>query len=80
MLQRMEDRHSMLLQGALPRSFEDDPDSDFDDLAPPDQIWAVVSDLLSAHPEVAVMSDAIDKTCEYYNWLDDDGDDTSVIV
>lgn len=75
MLQHMEGRRSILLQSG----FHDDADDDFEDMAPPDQAWAVVGGLLSAHPEVAVMSDAIDKSCEYYNWLDGDGD-TSVIA
>jgi len=75
MVQRMEDRRSILLEGG----FHDDSEDDFEDMAPPDQAWAVVGGLLSGHPEVAVMSDAIDKSCEYYNWLDGDGD-TSVIA
>jgi len=75
MLQHIEDRRSILLQGG----FQDDSEDDFEDMAPPDQAWAVVGGLLSGHPEVAVMSDAIDKSCEYYNSLDGDGD-TSVIA
>jgi len=77
-LQRMEDRRSMLMEGALSEGFDDDMDSG--ELRPSDEAWALVGELLLAHPEVAVMSDAIDKSCEYYSPLDDDGRDTSDIA
>jgi hypothetical protein len=66
-LERVESRRSMLRQSALADGMDD-----FDQETPEDEARAMVGRWLSAHSEIAVITDAIDKTCETYL---PDGDD-----
>jgi len=57
---RTEDRHSMSTQSA----FADDSDDvgDGDDV---DESWAIIGKWLSEHPDIAVISDGVEKSCDY---------------
>ena len=60
---RTEDRHSMPTQSG----FADDSDDsdDVDDGDDVDESWAIIGKWLSEHPNVAVISDGVEKSCDY---------------
>jgi hypothetical protein len=65
----VENRHSMIRQSA----YSDDMDEfDGDDQA--DQEWALIAKWLSVHPEIAVISDGVDKTCDDSSFEDEEDD------
>ena len=57
---RTEDRHSMLTQS----DFADDSD-DVDDGDDVDESWAIIGKWLSEHPNIAVINDGVEKSCDY---------------
>jgi len=57
---RTEDRHSMLTQSG----FADDSD-DLDDGDDADESWAIIGKWLSEHPDIAVISDGVEKSCDH---------------
>jgi hypothetical protein len=66
-LERVQSRRSMLRQSAL-----DDGMDDFDDPTPEEEARNMVGRWLSAHSEIAVIGDAIDKSCDTYLPGDDE--------
>jgi len=66
-LERVQSRHSMLRQSALPDGMDE-----FDDPTPDEEVRNMVGRWLSAHSEIAVIGDAIDKSCDTYLPDDDE--------
>jgi hypothetical protein len=67
-LDRVESRHSIFRQSGLADNF-----NDFDQPDPSDEARTMFGRWLSSHAEIAVISDAIDKSCDSY--LPDDSDE-----
>ena len=66
--ERMQNGRTMLRRSDFDEDLNE-PNDDMDtiDDDPSDQAWGIISDLFSAQPEIAVMSDGIEKSC-----VDDD--------
>jgi hypothetical protein len=73
-LQRVDNSHSLLRQSAL-----GDDSGGFDDDDPWDNGRGLASQWLSQHAEIAVINDAVDKSCDD-SMFDEDGGDTSEIA
>jgi hypothetical protein len=65
LLRRIERGRSMLRRSAVSDGENDDEADDEDSVGEvPDGPWADAQDWLYDHPEIAVVSEAVDKTCE----------------
>src|SRR4051812_23681711 len=63
--ERAQNKKSMLTESGLDDEMSDrDHLEDLEDLGPADQAWALVGRSLSAHSEIAVISDGVGKTCD----------------
>jgi hypothetical protein len=60
LLQRVDSRHSLLRQSALADDGNEDEQGD----EPSDRGKAIVGQWLSEHAEIAVINDAVDKSCD----------------